>query len=106
MLARPFIVWLTATAFAAVATIASHVPARADPAAHGWREVWGGADASAHVWLIYSGMTVAPHSDIFSDGLRLRVAGGYGGYTYVGARRGELVSFTAGRPLAKPSSAT
>ncbi len=40
-------------------------------------------------------MTVAPHSDIFSDGLRLRIAGGYGGYTYVGQRRGELVSFTA-----------
>ena len=59
----------------ALIAIASLAPARADPAAHGWREVWGGADASAHVWLIYSGMTVAPHSDIFSDGLRLRIAG-------------------------------
>jgi hypothetical protein len=70
--------------------------AHADPdRAPGWREVWSGADASGHVWLVYSGITVAPHSDIFSDGLRLRVAGGYGGYTYVGERRSQLQSFTA-----------
>ena len=95
MLLRDFTVWPTRAIAVALIAIASLAPARADPAAHGWREVWGGADASAHVWLIYSGMTVAPHSDIFSDGLRLRVAGGYGGYTYVGQRRSELVSFTA-----------
>lgn len=95
MLAIFFIVRLTAMALAVVATIALIVPARADPTAYGWREVWGGADASAHVWLIYTGTTVAPRGDIFSDGLRLRIAGGYGGYSYVGERRGELVAFTA-----------
>ena len=70
--------------------------ATADPATPpGWREIWSGADVSGHVWLLYSGATVAPHSNIFEDGLRLRVAGGYGGYTYVGERRAQLVSFTA-----------
>jgi hypothetical protein len=57
--------------------------------------MWAGADVSGHVWLLYSGATVAPYSNIFDDGLRLRVAGGYGGYTYVGERRSQLVSFTA-----------
>jgi hypothetical protein len=72
------------------------LPAAADPATPpGWREIWAGADVSSHVWLLYSGATVAPYSNIFDDGLRLRVAGGYGGYTYVGQRRSQLVSFTA-----------
>ncbi len=57
--------------------------------------MWAGADVSGHVWLLYSGATVAPYSNIFDDGLRLRIAGGYGGYTYVGERRSQLVSFTA-----------
>ena len=51
--------------------------------------------STSHVWLIYSGATVAPQANIFEDGLRLRVAGGSGGYTYTGERRGELVGFTA-----------
>jgi hypothetical protein len=50
---------------------------------NGWREVWGGADAARDQWLVYSGMTVAPwSSDIYSDGWRLRVGGGYGQYGY------------------------
>ncbi len=70
--------------------------ATADPVTPpGWREIWTGADVSGHVWLLYSGATVAPYSNVFDDGLRLRVAGGYGGYTYVGERRAQLVSFTA-----------
>jgi hypothetical protein len=86
-----------ATAVAmAVALLSFSAPARAEPKSDpGWREIWTGVDASSHVWLLYSGITVAPHSDIFSDGLRLRIAGGYGGYSYVGERRGQIQSFNA-----------
>ncbi|MEO8421389.1 MAG: cellulose biosynthesis protein BcsS [Hyphomicrobium sp.] len=66
-----------------------------EPYQPGWREVWTGADATGHVWLVYSGATVAPQANIYEDGLRLRVAGGTGGYTYTGERRGELIAFTA-----------
>jgi len=57
--------------------------------------MWAGADASAHVWLLYSGVTVSPNGGLFEDGLRLRVATGYGGYVYTGERRGEGVQFNA-----------
>jgi hypothetical protein len=70
-------------------------PARADPPEpYGWREVWAGVDASSHVWLAYSGATVAPYSDIFSNGLRLRAAAGYGEYTYTGERNAQEQSFS------------
>jgi hypothetical protein len=83
-------------AVAALALAMSSVLAIAEePYQPGWREVWSGADATSHVWLVYSGATVAPHANIFEDGLRLRVAGGTGGYSYTGERRGELVAFTA-----------
>jgi hypothetical protein len=52
-----------------------------------WRETWVGADATAHTWLVYSGTTVSPFSDMWSDGLRLRIGGGYGRYAYSGDRR-------------------
>lgn len=52
-----------------------------------WRETWVGADATPHTWLLYSGTTVSPFSDMWSDGLRLRIAGGYGQYAYKGDRR-------------------
>ena len=45
-------------------------------------EVWAGADAGADVWLLYSGTTMAPFSDIHQNGLRLRFVGGYGQYRY------------------------
>ena len=68
-----------------------------DPPQYGWREVWAGADASSNVWHFYSGGSVAPFSHMFDDGLRLRFAGDYGGYTYEGYRRAghkaELASF-------------
>lgn len=52
---------------------------------YGWREAWTGIDAARDQWLIFSGITVAPFSrDIYSDGLRLRFAGGYGQYGYDG----------------------
>lgn len=47
-----------------------------------WREVWSGADVSSDVWLVYSGVTIAPWSHIHGDGVRLRVVGGYGQYHY------------------------
>lgn len=69
------------------------------PPQYGWREVWAGAQASGNVWLLYSGLTVAPHSHMFDDGLRLRITSGYGGYSYEGYRGGEpkpkLKSFKA-----------
>jgi hypothetical protein len=87
--------WLTATTIAVGMQLLTPLVAQAEPDAPGWREVWTGVDASRHVWLTYGGVTVAPHSDIFSEGLRLRVAGGYGGYTYEGERRGQLQAFNA-----------
>ncbi len=57
--------------------------------------MWVGADASSHTWLLYGGMTVAPYSDMFSDGLRLRVATGYGGYRYTGRRLDKNYNFEA-----------
>jgi len=82
--------------WALAALVAATAQAGADPAVqYGWREIWVGADASPHVWLLYSGATVAPYGHIFADGLRLRVSGGYGGYTYIGERRGQMSSFKA-----------
>ncbi|MBK9078972.1 MAG: cellulose biosynthesis protein BcsS [Hyphomicrobium sp.] len=50
---------------------------------YGWREVWGGVDATKDVWLLYTGVTLAPLSkDIYSDGLRFRANSGYGQYHY------------------------
>jgi hypothetical protein len=49
---------------------------------HRWREVWSGADVSTNVWLVYSGITVAPWSHIHGDGVRFRAVGGYGQYRY------------------------
>lgn len=55
---------------------------------YGWREVWAGADATKDVWLLYTGMTLAPFSkDIYSDGLRVRINSGYGQYHYFGQQR-------------------
>ena len=67
----------------------------AEPYVPGWREVWGGADVSSHAWLIYSGITVAPYGNVYEDGLRLRVTGGYGGYVYAGERRTQQQLFNA-----------
>ena len=53
------------------------------------REAYAGADVTADVWLLYSGVTLAPTSDIYSDGIRLRAGGGYGQYRYSGHRAGD-----------------
>ncbi|HVZ06188.1 cellulose biosynthesis protein BcsS [Hyphomicrobium sp.] len=56
-----------------------------DASPYGWRETWAGVDTARDQWLLYSGLTVAPaSSDIYSDGWRLRVGGGYGQYSYDG----------------------
>lgn len=70
--------------------------AQADPQnPPGWREVWAGADVGQNVWLVYSGATIAPYSDMFSDGLRLRAAVGYGAYSYTGERKALPQTFHA-----------
>jgi hypothetical protein len=60
-------------------------PALADDASpaqqYSWREMWMGADATKDVWLLYTGVTLAPLSkDVYTDGLRLRMTSGYGQY--------------------------
>ena len=49
-------------------------------------ETWVGAQAFSHAWSLYSGVTAAPFSAISEDGMRLRASGGYGTYSYSGAR--------------------
>ncbi len=58
-------------------------PANPPQPKYGWQEVWAGADVTKDVWLLYSGITLAPFSeDMHANGLRLRAAGGYGQYHY------------------------
>lgn len=65
------------------AMIATSTAARAEPeTGPGWREVWTGADVSDNVWLLYSGVTVAPWGHIHKEGIRFRAVGGYGQYRY------------------------
>ena len=45
-------------------------------------ESWIGAEATANVWSIYSGLTWAPLGAIGEDGWRVRLVGGYGQYRY------------------------
>lgn len=72
-----------------VATAALTQPLSADGLPVYWRETYAGADVSRDVWLLYSGVTLAPTSDIYSDGIRLRASGGYGQYRYSGHRAGD-----------------
>ena len=53
-----------------------------------WNESWGGAEAQADSWSIYSGSTVALTGDIEGPGWRLRSTGGYGRYHYAKLLRG------------------
>lgn len=47
------------------------------------KEIWAGADVTGDVWLLYSGVTIAPwDKGIFGDGWRLRAAGGYGQFSF------------------------
>jgi hypothetical protein len=87
------VAYRTAGAAAAVLLLFSPCAHADPPAPYGWREVFAGADVSSHAWLLYSGATIAPYSDMFSDGVRLRAVVGYGGYSYSGDRNGEIRSF-------------
>lgn len=51
-----------------------------------WREIWTGADATAHGWLTYAGTTVSVFGDVWCPGVKLRAVAGYGQYRYAGAR--------------------
>lgn len=82
--------------------VAASLPATAEDkqAAPFWREVWTGADVTERGWLVYTGMTIAPFTGIHEQGLRFRLASGYGGYDYSGYRRlsgktAEMKSFEA-----------
>jgi hypothetical protein len=69
------------------------LPAIADPDAPAiGREVWAGADVSSNVWLAYSGVTLAPWSGIYDNGVRFRAAGGYGEYSYDKRRNRDPLS--------------
>lgn len=57
-------------------------------------ELWAGAQALAHAWSVYSGLTAAPFSSIQHDGVRLRVVTGYGAYAYSGSRAAGVGSKT------------
>lgn len=70
-------------AFAQSAQPPEPLPWEKKPAEYGWRETWGGADAMRDVWLLYTGMTIAPWSEhIYEPGWRIRVQSGYGQYRY------------------------
>jgi hypothetical protein len=62
-----------------------------------WRETWAGADATEDGWLVFSGMTIAPFSHIHGEGLRLRLASGYGAYRYSGDRGVPAFNAVLGR---------
>lgn len=66
----------------AAAAALAPLPATADQKPESGRQAWVGADVASNVWLLYSGVTLAPWSGIHDPGLRFRAAGGYGGYSY------------------------
>lgn len=65
-------------------SVALSDPAEPAQPKYGWREVWGGGDAMRDVWLLYSGLTLAPWSEhVYEPGFRLRSQLGYGEFNYV-----------------------
>lgn len=95
---RRVVRWLSA-ASVALSLVAAGTALAAEPTPL-WREVSAGIDATPHTWLAYSTTTIAPASDLWSDGLRFRFAGGYGKYhydasRYVGAAKApRIISYT------------
>lgn len=50
---------------------------------YGWREMWVGGDAMRDVWLLYTGVTLAPWSEhVYDPGFRLRAHSGFGQFNY------------------------
>ncbi len=73
---------LALIAFTSTATLSGQ--AEPEQPKYGWREVWGGGDAMRDVWLLYSGVTLAPWSEhVYEPGVRLRSQMGYGEFNYV-----------------------
>ena len=84
--------------FSLTSTAALSNPAEPEQPKYGWREVWGGGDAMRDVWLLYSGMTLAPWSEhVYEPGFRLRSHTGYGEFNYVPSNtNGKSVRGTVG----------
>jgi Cellulose biosynthesis protein BcsS len=80
---------LGAALAAGVTAVGPAAPVRAaDPAdvANKYIEFHSGAEAFRHAWSLYSGATLAPFGGLLEDGVRLRLTGGYGAYSYSGRR--------------------
>lgn len=92
-LARP----AAARGLATMIALAAASPCMAqDPESqkYGWREVWTGADAMRDVWLLYTGITLAPWNEhVYDPGWRVRVQSGYGHYDYTLEEPGGLRTY-------------
>lgn len=70
----------------AMALFAATSPARTEPAVNDpplrQVEFWAGAEASRHAFAVYSGTVWSPFGSVRSEGLRFRVGGGWGRYSY------------------------
>ncbi len=79
------------TAFSLLDPATAHADAelRDKPPPVPWQELSAGVDIADNVWLLYSGVTLAPFGDVRQSGLRLRAGGGYGQYRYSGHRSGD-----------------
>ncbi len=76
--------WIVALTFLP-AILASNGARAIEPAQpkYGWREMWVGGDAMRDVWLLYTGVTLAPWSEhVYDPGFRLRAHSGYGEFDY------------------------
>lgn len=63
-------------------------------------EMWVGGDISSHVWLAYSGVTVAPFGDLWSDGWRLRMSGSHSRYVQSDKRTDYAVQSSGAQLMA------
>jgi hypothetical protein len=63
-------------------------------------ETWVGGDVSSHVWLAYSGVTVAPFGNLWSDGWRLRMSGSHSRYVQSDKRTDYAVQSTGAQLMA------
>ncbi len=60
-------------------------------------EAWAGTDLTRHSWSSYTGLTWSPLGKLAEEGVRLRLAGGYGEYRYATeiSRRNRSIYGTA-----------
>jgi Cellulose biosynthesis protein BcsS len=77
---------IAAGALGVLLTAGTGQPVLADEPISQQYEFSAGAQVATHAWSTYSGLTVAPFGSMLEDGLRLRVVGGYGAYSYSGLR--------------------